>query len=116
MPIEQVEFVSEVQFNDAEHILKEFESKTEAYYDRREFDYFGRKYTVDTVGYELTLTRNSISYLFTYYFPVTGMVYLASISFMIPPEMVPGRIALLVTLLLTMISLFGNVEVESNNY
>ncbi len=112
IPRDEVEFVSEVHLDGYEHIISEFEFDATSLHENVSYIHFGTNMTYNMVGYELILTRKSISYLYTYYFPVTGMVMLASISFMIPPETVPGRIALLVTLLLTMISLFGNIQVQ----
>ncbi len=112
LPVTEVEFVGEVYFDMSEHIVSEFDFEATPYFENFTYDYFGQELTVNVIGYELTLKRNSVSYLFSYYFPVTGMVLLASVSFLVPPDAVPGRIALLVTLLLTMISLFGSIQVQ----
>ena len=46
---------------------------------------------------------------FTYYLPSTLFVITSWVSFLIPPEVVPGRMALLVTLFLVLINIFNNV-------
>ena len=71
-------------------------------------------YTI--VGYELTLDRNSAPYIWSYHVPVSIMIILGSVSFWIPPETVPGRIALLVTLTLTLISVFNASLVSYDFY
>ena len=60
-------------------------------------------------GFELTLRRKVSHYIITCYLPSGMFVIVSWISFLIPPEVVPGRMALLVTLLLVLINIFNNV-------
>ena len=46
---------------------------------------------------------------YIYYLPSTLFVITSWVSFLIPPEVVPGRMALLVTLFLVLINIFNNV-------
>jgi hypothetical protein len=69
------------------------------------------KRVFNTIGFELALKRNRSPYFWTYFLPVTGMVIAASISFLIPPESIPGRVTLLITLSLVMSGMFNVVQV-----
>jgi hypothetical protein len=85
-------------------------------------------------GFELRLKRNILKYLINYYLPsglfvIVSWVIIHSIilcyimyiwdyfqaSFLIPPEMVPGRMTLLVTLFLVLINIFNNITSNSPN-
>ena len=59
-------------------------------------------------GFEVRLKRHSMKYIIYNYFPSGLFVCLSWISFLIPVENVPGRIALLVTLLLALINMFNS--------
>ena len=82
-------------------------------------------------GYEMILKRNSLKYLVNYYLP-SGLFVVVSwvwkpeklynsseiiyqVSFLIPPEIVPGRMTLLVTIFLVLINIFNNVTSNSPN-
>ena len=52
---------------------------------------------------------------YIYYLPSTLFVITSWVSFLIPPEVVPGRMALLVTLFLVLINIFNNVTNVSPN-
>jgi hypothetical protein len=47
-------------------------------------------------GFELTLRRKVSHYIITYYLPSGMFVIVSWISFLVPPEIVPGRMTLLV--------------------
>ena len=49
------------------------------------------------------------------YIPTTLFVATSFISFLIPPEVVPGRMALLVTILLVLVNIFLGVSDEVPN-
>ena len=81
-------------------------------------------------GYEMVLSRNSLKYIVNYYLPsglfvlgnsVTIVIIIISllkvswVSFLIPPEIVPGRMTLLVTIFLVLINIFNNVTSNSPN-
>lgn len=61
-------------------------------YKHQHFDFFA--------GYHLTQT----------YFPSIIMVTVAWISFFVPSDVVPGRMVLCVTSLLTLVSMFNSVR------
>lgn len=85
-------------------------------------------------GFEMTLRRNSLKYLVNYYLP-SGLFVVVSwvkplvfkkfsllkriifvkAGFLIPPEIVPGRMTLLVTIFLVLINIFNNVTSNSPN-
>jgi len=66
-------------------------------------------------GFEMTLTRNAAKYLYIYYLPSGLFVVVSWVSFLIPPEVVPGRMALLVTLFLVLINIFNTITNVSPN-
>lgn len=61
--------------------------------------------------------KHSMLYIcrFIYYLPSTLFVITSWVSFLIPPEVVPGRMALLVTLFLVLINIFNNVTAITPN-
>ena len=61
--------------------------------------------SMSVAGFIFLMTRNSGAYYWTYIIPCTLMVILSWVSFLIKPEIVPGRIGLLITLLLMLINL-----------
>ena len=66
-------------------------------------------------GYEMILKRNSLKYIVNYYLPSGLFVIVSWVSFLIPPEIVPGRMTLLVTIFLVLINIFNNVTSNSPN-
>ena len=72
-------------------------------------EYAGTNQRYSITGFRISLKRHTSKYLFLYYLPSTLFVITSWISFLIPPEVVPGRMALLVTLLLVLINIFNNV-------
>ena len=66
-------------------------------------------------GYEMVLNRNSLKYIVNYYLPSGLFVLVSWVSFLIPPEIVPGRMTLLVTIFLVLINIFNNVTSNSPN-
>ena len=65
--------------------------------------------TYSTAGFELILERNFLKYIISYYMKSGLLVASSWISFVIPPDVIPGRMALLITLLLALINLSGTV-------
>ena len=59
------------------------------------------------------LSRHVMSYIITYYLPSGLFVLVSWISFLIPPDIVPGRMALLITLFLVLVNIFNNVNTNS---
>jgi len=64
-------------------------------------------------GFEMTLERHYTSYIITYYLPSGLFVVVSWISFLIPPDIVPGRMALLITLFLVLVNIFNNINSNS---
>ena len=60
-------------------------------------------------GFELTLTRKMMHYIVTCYLPSGMFVVVSWISFLVPPDIVPGRMALLVTVFLVLINIFNTI-------
>ena len=54
-------------------------------------------------------------YLYIYYLPSGLFVVVSWVSFLIPPEVVPGRMALLVTLFLVLTNIFNSITNVSPN-
>ena len=54
-------------------------------------------------------------YLYIYYLPSGLFVVVSWVSFLIPPEVVPGRMALLVTLFLVLTNIFNTITNVSPN-
>ena len=63
----------------------------------------------------MTLTRNYAKYLYIYYLPTGMFVSVSWVSFLVPPEQVPGRIGLLVTLFLVATNIFNTIIDVSPN-
>jgi len=60
-------------------------------------------------GFEMVLTRYVSTYIITYYLPSGICVIVSWISFLIPIDMVPGRMTLLVTLFLVLVNICNSV-------
>ena len=71
--------------------------------------------SMPSFSWELHLERNFLPYMVKSYGPVLAMVAIAWLGFLIPPEMVPGRAGILVTLFLVMANLYI-YEMESLPY
>ena len=63
----------------------------------------------------MKLKRNMQKYLYIYYLPSGLFVVVSWASFLIPPEVVPGRMAMLITLFLVLINIFNIVTSNSPN-
>ena len=71
-------------------------------------DFFGDETSdgENTVGFNITMKRLTRTYLLKYYLPCIAVVFVSTISFIVPLTAVPGRVALLVTQFLTLVNLF----------
>ena len=69
--------------------------------------FFPGNYSV--AGFELTLRRKVSHYIITYYLPSGMFVIVSWISFLVPPEIVPGRMTLLVTVFLVLVNIFNTI-------
>ena len=65
--------------------------------------------TFSSIGFKLRLERNYNKHILSYYLPSLLIVVLSWVSFVIPPEVIPGRMALLITLVLVLVNMFGTV-------
>ena len=63
----------------------------------------------------MKLKRNMMKYLYIYYLPSGLFVVVSWVGFLIPPEVVPGRMAMLITLFLVLINIFNIVTSNSPN-
>ena len=73
-------------------------------------DYIVKNHTF--VGFKIKMQRIISPYVFQYYIPSAAIVFVAQISFIIPPSSIPGRTGLLATLFLTLSTLFINHMVK----
>ena len=62
-----------------------------------------------TNGVSMKLTRHKLKYFTVYYLPSGMFVVVSWTSFLIPPEIVAGRMSMLVTLFLVLINIFGTM-------
>ena len=61
-------------------------------------------------GFKISLRRKVVPFILNYYFPTGQLVAISWISYFIPSHMVPGRMALLVTVLLTIVNLSSSAR------
>ena len=54
----------------------------------------------------MKLKRHILKYLIIYYLPSGLFVVVSWVSFLIPPDVVPGRMAMLITLFLVLTNIF----------
>jgi len=71
----------------------------------------GMNYSV--TGFELVLTRKMSFYIVTYYLPSGLFVVVSWISFLVNPEIIPGRMTLLVTIFLVLINIHNTIQTNS---
>jgi len=64
-------------------------------------------------GFELVLTRKMSFYVVTYYLPSGLFVIVSWISFLVNPEIIPGRMTLLVTIFLVLINIHNTIQTNS---
>ena len=79
------------------HYYKEFES------------------SVPILGVGIQLKRPISKYVLQYYLPAIAIVMASSVSFIIPLSAIPGRVALVVTLFLTLTNIFIHQMVHASN-
>ena len=60
----------------------------------------------DSVGFEIILERSVEPYFYQYYIPSMAIVFVSQISFIIPLNAIPGRVALVATQFLTLVNIF----------
>lgn len=64
-------------------------------------------------GFEMVLTRHVTTYIITYYIPSGLCVIMSWISFLIPLDLIPGRMVLLVTILLVLVNILNTVTTNT---
>ena len=64
------------------------------------------------IGFEITFNRSFSKYFWMYYLPSILVVLMSACSFIIPPNVIPGRMALLVTLFLVQIDSVQKITVS----
>jgi len=74
---------------------------------------YGELGNFSVAGFEMVLQRHISHYLITYYLPSGLFVVVSWISFVVPPEVIPGRMALLVTLFLVLVNIFNTVTTNT---
>ena len=72
--------------------------------------YYEGDYSV--AGIEITLKRKMDHYIISWYLPSGIFVIVSWISFLVPPEIVPGRMALLITVLLLLVNNFNSITAK----
>ena len=63
----------------------------------------------------MRLSRHILKYLIIYYLPSGLFVVVSWVSFLIPPEVIPGRMAMLITLFLVLTNIFNIITTNSPN-
>jgi len=74
---------------------------------------YGELGNFSVAGFEMVLQRHVSHYLITYYLPSGLFVVVSWISFVVPPDVIPGRMALLVTLFLVLVNIFNTVTTNT---
>ena len=64
------------------------------------------------IGFKITFNRSFSKYFWMYYLPSILVVLMSACSFIIPPNVIPGRMALLVTLFLVQIDSLQKITVS----
>merc|ERR1719288_123033 len=64
-------------------------------------------------GFEMILHRHVSHYIINYYLPSGLFVVVSWISFVVPPDVIPGRMALLITLFLVLVNIFNTVTTNT---
>merc|ERR1719260_148274 len=64
-------------------------------------------------GFQVRLQRKQMQYVIQVYLPSCMFVIVSWVSFMVKPEVVPGRMAMLVTLFLVLINIFNSVREQA---
>ena len=79
--------------------------------DQTHYMALGMNYSV--TGFEMILQRKMSFYIVTYYLPSGLFVVVSWISFLINPEVICGRMTLLVTIFLVLINIFNTIQTNS---
>ena len=79
--------------------------------ERHTSEIYGAKWA--TCGFQMMFTRKKIQIFCQVYLTSTLLVFVSSVSFLINPIVVPGRVGLLVTVFLVLINIFISVKRDS---
>jgi len=79
----------------------------------RDTHYMAIGMNYSATGFELVLTRKMSFYVVTYYLPSGLFVIVSWISFLVNPEIIPGRMTLLVTIFLVLINIHNTIQTNS---
>ncbi|XP_023333946.1 glutamate-gated chloride channel isoform X2 [Eurytemora carolleeae] len=80
---------------------------------RSKSSYMALGMNYSATGFEVVLTRKMSFYIITYYLPSGLFVVVSWISFLVNPEVVPGRMTMLVTLFLVLINIHNTIQTNS---
>jgi len=94
-------------------IALDYDIKIEALSDEDRVLDYGSLGNFSLSGFEMVLTRFVSTYIITYYLPSGLFVIVSWISFLIPMDVIPGRMALLVTLFLVLVNIFNTVTTNT---
>jgi len=97
----------------ANSIALDYEIKIEPLTEEGKILDFGALGNFSLSGFEMVLTRYVSTYIITYYLPSGLFVIVSWISFLIPMDVIPGRMALLVTLFLVLVNIFNTVTTNT---
>ena len=78
-----------------------------------ETHYIALQMNYSVTGFEMVLTRKMSFYVITYYLPSGLFVLVSWISFLVNPEVIPGRMTLLVIIFLVLINMFNTIQSNS---
>ena len=78
-----------------------------------ETHYVALNMNYSVTGFEMILTRKMSFYVITYYLPSGLFVVVSWISFLVSPEVIPGRMTLLVIIFLVLINMFNTIQSNS---
>ena len=75
--------------------------------DEKNLTAHGHQFSV--VGFKLMLERHYLPHVFSYYVTSSTFVLVSWVSFLISPEVIAGRMGMLITTLLVLVNLFGTI-------
>lgn len=81
--------------------------------DQNDTFIFWMNRTYSQTGFQVEMMRRRTPVLLQVYLPSGLFVIVSWISFIVPPEVVPGRMALLVTLFLVLVNIFNSVTANA---
>ena len=111
-PVELIEFhTSRVDYMDNSTIKPSIVWFSSIPEEETIHEYYDYGHVFSTAGFVLHTKRWRSAYVIKYYMPCAMMVMVSCINFVIPPDAIPGRTGLLVTIFLVLITIFGAVQV-----